>query len=75
MRRDIDKNRNKTVWLSGLVAIFVLALAFLTFTQLPPDGSPLQRWFERFAYVIAVAASIACFVIDGKNGCRSSWPE
>jgi hypothetical protein len=67
MRRDIDKNRNKTVWLSGLVAIFVLALAFLTFTQLPPDGSPLQRRFERFAYVIAVAASIACFVIDGKS--------
>ena len=69
MQVAISKNRNKTVWLSGLVAIFVLALAFLTFTQLVADGSPLQGWFERFAYAVAVTASITCFVIDGK----SSW--
>jgi tetratricopeptide (TPR) repeat protein len=55
------------VCLSGLVAIFVLALAFLTFTQLPADGSQLQRWLERIAYLIAVGASIACFVIDPQS--------
>lgn len=69
LQADIAKNRHKTVWLSGLVALFVLALAFLTFTQLPPDGAPLQRRLEWFAYVIAIAACITCFVIDGK-----SWP-
>jgi len=67
LKADIAKNRKKTVWLSGLVAIFVLALAFLTFTQLPRDGSPLQRWLERIACVIAVGASIACFAIDGHS--------
>ena len=64
LKVDIAKNRKKTVWLSGLVAVFVLALAFLTFTQLPRDGSPLQLWLERVACVIAVGASIVCFVID-----------
>ncbi len=64
LKEEIKKNRQKTIWLSGLVAVFVLALAFFTFTQLPKDGSSLQRWLERVAIGIAVAASIACFVID-----------
>jgi tetratricopeptide (TPR) repeat protein len=64
---DIAKNRKKTVRLSGLVAIFVLSLAGLTFTQLPRDGSPLQLRLERLAYVIAVVALIACLAIDGHS--------
>jgi hypothetical protein len=67
LKEDIARSRLKTVCLSGLVAIFVLALAFLTFTQLPRDGSPVQRWLERLAIFIAVGASIACFVIDGHS--------
>jgi len=67
LQADIAKNRRKTVWLSGLVAVFVLALAFLTFTQLPPDGAPLQRRLERFAYAVAIAACVVCFVIDAKS--------
>jgi hypothetical protein len=64
LKKEIGENRNKTILLSGLVAVFVLALAFFTFTQLPKDGSPLQRWLERVAIGIAVAAAIACFVFD-----------
>src|SRR3984957_4624504 len=64
LKEEIKSNRKKTIWLSGLVAVFVLALAFFTFTQLPKDGSSLQRWLERVAIGIAIAASIACFVID-----------
>jgi hypothetical protein len=64
LKADIATNRKKTVYLSGLVAVFVLALAFFTFTQLPKDGSALQRRLERVAIFIAVVASIACFVID-----------
>jgi hypothetical protein len=64
LKADIATNRKKTVYLSGLVAVFVLALAFFTFTQLPKDGSALQRWLERVAICIAIIASIACFVID-----------
>ena len=67
LQKDIAVNRNKTVWLSGLVAMFVLALAFLTFTQLATDGSRLQLWLERIAYIIALGASFACFLIDHQS--------
>jgi hypothetical protein len=68
LQSQVDINRKKSIRLSGLVALFVLALAFLTFTQVSADGSRLQWWLERIAYTILVGASIACFVID-----RPAW--
>ncbi len=67
LKAEIGRNQAKTKWLSGLVAVFVLALACLTFTQLPRDGSLLQIWLERLACVIAVGAAIACFWIDHRS--------
>src|SRR5579864_5493192 len=63
LQSQVDVNRKKTVRLSGLVALFVLALAFLTFTQLSAEASRLQRWLERIAYIIAVGASIVSVVV------------
>lgn len=68
--KQVEKGRNKVIYLATAVVLFVVALAFLTFAQLTHEAPRREKTLIWMGGLLALAGLVVAMWND-----RASWPE